>query len=335
MNKIISLSLILCVFCTSCTKNKFITLDRRAALELSPTLNIVSTRALVDDVSIVNEKIRVQVTTSDGSTPYELPDAKFTLSNGGVSWALSDILYLSSDKATIYAYSPCPADPTTVETGSYNTLKRILDLPASADMVNQIDYLWSCQNKTISGGGADINNSNSGVQLKMNHALAQIAFVFYKENFSGAGLINSIKIKDNTGSPSIKISKAVANDLSMNISDGTISGGDLVSEISALNVGSTISITSNPGVDPVTLKDQVNGYILVAPVNIADKTQVQFTFNIDAKDYSVSLTGPGAISWLAGQQYIYTVLLSGTQMSIQSVTVTPWVPNYGGGVVIN
>lgn len=335
MNKIISLSFILCILCTGCAKNNQISIEKRAALALSPTLDLVSTRALVDDVTILGETIRVQVTKGDGNTPYNDSDAKYKLSNGGANWSLSDILYLSSENAKIYAYSPCPLDPASVETGSYNTLKRVLDIPASQNMADQIDYLWSYQDKTVSGGPTNINSSSAAVSLKMNHALTQVAFVFYKENFSGTGAINSIKIKDNSGSPALRISKAVANDLSMSVSDGLITGGDAVSEVAALNVGSTITQTGNPGTDPTILKNMVNGYLLLAPVTIADKTQVQFTFNIDSRDYTVSLSGAGGISWVAGQQHIYVVRLSGTQISIQSVTVAPWVPNYDGDVVIN
>lgn len=335
MNKIISLSFILCILCTGCAKNNSISVEKRAALVLSPTLDLVSTRALIDDVTILGEIIRVQVTKGDGTNPYNDLDAKYKLSKIGENWTLSDILYLSSENAKIYAYSPCPDDPTLAETGSYNSLARTLDIPASQDMAEQIDYLWSYQDKTVSGGSTNINSSSAAVSLKMNHALTQIAFVFYKENYSGTGAINSIKIKDNSGSPALRISKAIANDLSMSVYDGAVTGGEAAAEVAALNVGSTITLTSNPGTDPTTLKDMVNGYLLVAPVTIADKTQVQFTFNIDSRDYAVSLSGAGGISWIAGQQHIYVVRLSGTQISIQSVTVAPWVPNYDGDVVIN
>ena len=337
MKRITLTSLAIFALCTSCVKQtNFLQEERVVEARLMPSLTSVTTKALVDDSNITDETIRVNVSKADGTTSYTTPgDAKYTLAHDGASWSLSSALYLSADNATIFAYSPCPADPTTVETGSYNTLKRLLDIPSTQAMSSQVDYLWSCQNKTIAAAGNDINSTNPSVQLTMNHALALVSFVIYKEDYSGTGAISQFSISDLSASPVLTVNKALANDLSLQIADGVIIGGENVSQIIINEVGNTISETSLVEVDPEVLKTKVNAYALIVPATIADKTDAQFEFNIDSKDYTVALSGVGSVEWVAGQQYIYKVKLTGTQMMIESVTVTPWTNNYSGEVIIS
>lgn len=319
----------------SCMKNDRVVLERFVPMSISPIMTLEQTKALLDDSNIGGETIRLQIAKGDGSAAYNVDgDSKVKLTYSDPDWSTSTMVYLSSDNAKLYAYSPCPADPTTVETGSYSSLKRSLDIPATIAMSSQVDYLWAYQAKTTSGGANDINNVNYNVALKLNHGLAQIAFVIYRDNFTGVGSFTTLKIKDNTASPNLKINKSGTNDLAMATADGAITGGETTSEITVNTVGNTITENSDPGVDPAVLKTKVNAYALVVPVTIADITKVQFKFTVDSREYPVSLTGAGGVTWTAGQQYIYKVKLSGTQMVIQSVTVTPWTSNYGGEVVI-
>ncbi|MDD2491854.1 MAG: fimbrillin family protein, partial [Bacteroidales bacterium] len=113
------------------------------------------------------------------------------------------------------------------------------------------------------------------------------------------------------------------------------SGGQTTTYKEVLSVGSTITLSTNPGADPEVLNDEVNGYVLLTPFTAVNKSDITFTFRVDNTDYSVALSGVGGISWLAGHQYIYTVRLTGTQMDIQGVTVAPWVSHFEGDVVIN
>lgn len=336
MKKVILNSLAIALLCTSCMKNNEILTDRFTEAKLMPTLNSVHLKSLIDESNINSETIRLNVSKVDGSTSYLTPtESKYTLSYSGSNWVMSDILYLSTEKAVIYAYAPTPADPTTVEEGAYNTLSRKLDVLATQEMANQTDYLWSCQNKTSVIDGEDINSTNNQIHLTMNHALSLVSFVIYKENYTGSGDITQIKIGDLSASPSLTISKAADNDLKMSAANGLITGGDKTALITVTNVGNTITETSLASEDTDVLKTKVNAYALIVPTTISDKTKVQFTFTIDSKDYSVTLSGVGGVNWIAGQQYIYKVKLSGTQMSIESVTVTPWTNNYSGEVVIN
>ncbi|MDD4058658.1 MAG: fimbrillin family protein [Bacteroidales bacterium] len=335
MKKLFSITLILCLFLAGCTKYKFASEDKFATLRLSPELNVATTKATIDDAVIINEDVRVQVSKADGTTPYIGADAKFILSHDGSVWNMSSALYLSSDNATIYAYAPTPVTPADIETGGYSSLQIELDIPASQNMAEQVDYLWSCQSTTAYDNAIDINNTNSIVNLRLNHALTQVAFVFYTENYSGSGVINSIRITDASAIPTMVVNKDVTNDLVLNINDGSFSGGQTSTYKEVLAVGSTIGLSANPGTDPEVLNDEVNGYILLTPFTAVNKSDITFTFNIDSKDYSVTLSGADGINWLAGHQYIYTVRLTGTQIDIQGVTVAPWQSHFEDDIVIN
>lgn len=338
MKRIISISIIALVLISGCTKNKFLSTERIAPISLTANFGDAATKATITNANIINEKIRVQVSKSNGTASYATEGSKYTLTYDNLvtfTWSLSSMLYLSAENAKVYAYAPTPSDPSTVETGEYNTLKRILDIPATQDMVDQVDFLWCYQEKTQNVGGTDINSTTPSVNLTMKHALSQVAFVIYGENYNGTGAINSVKIKDNSGSPGLKKMKSGSNDLYMNVANGLITGGEPVSEISATSISGSILTTQPSVVDLEQLKLKVNGYLLLVPVTISAKNKIQFTFNIDNKNYNVSLIGEDPMEFAAGQQYIYTVKLSGTQMNIISVAVTPWSSSHEGEVVIN
>lgn len=324
---------------SGCTKENSTKESKTAQLSISPSLRQLNTKALIDNSNITSQMIRVQVAKeADGSASYLSGDAKYTLSYdaGNTRWVLSDKLYLTQDFAKIYAYAPCPVDPSTVETGSYSGLERSLDVPAAPNMAAQIDYLYCNQGATAQGGPIKINSANSAVNLTLDHALTQVAFVFYKENFSGDGELSSVKIKDNSGSNAFRVNKSSDNDLKMSVANGAITGGEATGEVSAIGVGKTITRYGSPGENVDDLKTMIDAYILLVPtVTIANKTDVEFIFNIDTKDYAVTLSGADGINWERGKQYIYTVKMQGSELTIDGVSVTPWTSQYEGEVVIN
>lgn len=323
---------------SGCTKENSTEEPKTAMLSIYPSLRELNTKSLIDNSNITGEKIRVQIAKEDGSASYLVTDAKYTLTYdaGTTKWVLSDKLYLTQENARIYAYAPCPADPATVETGSYSSLVRSLDVPATPNMDNQIDYLYCSQGETTQGGPTKINSSNSAVTLTMDHALTQVAFVFYKDKFSGTGALSSIKIKDNSASPGFRVNKSSGNDLAMSVADGLITGGEATAEVGVINVGKTITREESPGEEVDILKTMIDAYILLVPtVAIDNKTDVQFIFNIDTKDYTVTLSGADGINWIKGMQYIYTVKMRGSELTIEGVSVTPWTSQYEGEVVIN
>lgn len=331
MKKLLYISVALCLVVVGCSKEKPVEEINDMPLALFPQLRQINTKAMLDNTTIEAENIRIQVSKEDGSA-YNA-DAISTLSFSTPNWVLSKSLYLTHDFAQIYAYAPS-VDPISEEDGSFNTLKRWLDIPAIQDMSDQTDYLYSYQQYTTTSGTTKINSANPSVQLTLDHALTQVAFVFYKTDFSGDGDIYSVKIKD-LSAPSFIISKSSGNDLALKVADGTITGGETIDEIGVINVGSTITLTAQPSLVANDLVQYINAYLLLTPVSIASKSNIQFTFNIDGRDYVASLTGTDVVNWEKGMQYIYTVKLAGTELVIESVSVTPWNPKYEDEIVIN
>lgn len=333
--KNILLFISLLVLASSCMKNYEVIKEKNVSLSLTPIVSIEPTKALVDDANIQAMQIGVHVSNAAGNALYDgqAGNNNILLSHSG-SWGLASTVYLSSSLAKIFAYYPHSSTAGDL-TGTGTTAARLLNIPATQVMTDQIDYLWAAQDKTTPGGGININNATPSVSLKLNHSLAQISFVVWKENFSGAGIISAIEIKDNTGLGSnLKTKKTGTNDLKMKLADGTISGGEASTTLSVTGINNTISLIADPGVDPTTLKNSINAHILIVPTTIPDKTKIQFTFTIDSKNYIVSLIGATPISFTIGKQHIYKVKLSGTALTIIGVTVTDWTRNYEGEVVI-
>ena len=75
---------------------------------------------------------------------------------------------------------------------------------------------------------------------------------------------------------------------------------------------------------------------MVLPISTIGNDKIQATFTIDGAEYTVKLTAPSDNSgaWLAGKNHLYTVKLSGTELSISTITVTQWVGVVGGTLEI-
>jgi|AGTN01.3.fsa_nt_gi hypothetical protein len=291
-----------------------------------------ATTAHLDD-DIGSYQIGIQVTNFSGSELYYPYTKNIKLSRSG-TWMLSSLVCISCIKAKIYAYSPYSASESDL-TGTGETSRLLIDIPAIQDMRDQVDYLYASQDKHLPVGGSDIINMNPDVTLRMNHALALVSFVIYKGSYSGAGVLTQIELKDDAALSNLTVNKTGINDLGMNLGDGAITGGEPSAVITVKSVGNVITETTDPGTDEEVLKTKINGYAYVIPATFADKTKVRFTFTIDGQLFTVSLSGAEALSWTKGNQYIYKIELSTTFLSIVDVTVTDWITNDGGEVLIN
>ncbi len=291
-------------------------------LSITPSV-IPSTKAIVDNSTITNQTIGVQITNASGNALYQSGIDNIALSYNNSSWKMASLISLTSSPAKIYAYSPYSSTPGNFS-GTGETSSLLLNIPGSQDMNAQTDYLWSAQDKTTPDGNNSITISNTSVNLKMNHSLAQIAFVIYKDNYPYTGSISNIEI-ENTTTSCFYINKSASNDLKMSIPTGSITGGSTTSSIVASNVGSTINLTADPGNSAATLDGLKNGYLLLVPVTIADQSKIRFKFTIDGNTYSIPTGGTGSLSWIKGNQYIYKIKISNTKgLTIESLTVTSW-----------
>lgn len=297
------------------------------SMSITPSLStIILTKNLINGDNIQSKHIGIHITDTAGNALYcNQADYNNILLSYNDSWVMSYTVYLSPSPAKVFAYYPY-SDIADDLSGTGLTATRLLNIPATQIMTNQVDYLWTAQDKTISEGNSNINNINANVAIKMNHSLAQVAFVIYKEGYTGYGALTQIQIKDNSPTPCLKIKKNITNDLRMRLADGVVVGGETSSTLIITGITNTIDLVSDPGTSKDSLNGLKNGYMLIAPVLIADQTNVQFIFTIDGTDYSASL-GSGTLNWQQGNLYIYKGKLTKSKLLITGVTVTPWSSN--------
>lgn len=101
----------------------------------------------------------------------------------------------------------------------------------------------------------------------------------------------------------------------------------------AINEGAAKQATYTRTITDYTLTSTANGSkkfsILVLPTkSVIGSSNIKATFTIDGAAYPVNLTQPTAAGtegmWKAGYNNLYTVKMGGTDLSITTVTVTPW-----------
>ncbi len=301
MWKFVTVALIV-ILSQGCSKSEINRGCCSVPLSIVPTINPEeATVAHLDDY-IGSLNIGVQVTNFIGTVLY-YPDTKNIELSKSETWNLSKTVCISCLKAKIYAYSPFSAIESDL-TGTGETAQILLNIPGNQEMRDQVDYLYASQDKHLPVGGSDIININPDVTLRLNHALALVSFVIYKDNYSGAGVLTQFEIK-NTVSTNLRINKSGGNDLKMSLSDGTITGGENTASIFISSVDNIITETKDPGTNEETLKAKINGYAYVIPASFAHKEDMQFVFMIDNQAVTVSLTGVDVLEWEKGKQYIY------------------------------
>jgi len=318
--KIIALLTVLIIL--SCSKENSLN-TQKSILRISPATNL-QTKALIDDDNISSQQIGIQITNSDGSQLYsnnnEYNNLRLLRPEITGPWIFDDgnnnttDVLLSGDNAKIFAYYPY--SPTLLSgTGEAASLK--LDIPRQQTSGYVSDYLWSSQSTTIPSGANPINAGNSVVQIKLNHSLALVAFVIYKDEYNGAGNISKMDFKCASGNL-FKVNKEISNDLKMNLSDGTISGGDLVSQITITDINKTL-LNSDPGENPDTLFKYSNIQFLLAPVTFPGKGDIQFSIEIDGITYNAAFSGADPLQMREGNVYAFKAKLSPKMLTITGV----------------
>lgn len=333
MKKILFIAIISVMTFLACSKQDSlqmidlsIPLSIKAGISIEPnTKAIVSGAAFQDGASI-----GVQVLNNSNGGVYEagaLTNIQFTYSSATSNWS-SPGFYLTSTSGKVCAYYPYLTQGTN--DALFTTIPATI--PAIANTGLDIDYMYATP---LTDEGVLVSNATgkNSATLTFNHALAQISFVVYKDNYPGLGNFSQFTIEDAAGGTNwIIVNKATGDDLAMNISSGAITGGEKGIIDRTLTVPCTL-LTTPPSLDEAVLRSQVNATTLVAPTVGMGAGGIKFTFTIDGKLYTVVNTS--ALSWEPAKQYIYKVKLSGTDLSISSVTVTDWTTIVGDDIVIN
>ncbi|MDO9680888.1 MAG: fimbrillin family protein [Bacteroidales bacterium] len=309
----------------SCSKEKSL-VKEGVALQISPAIGEI-TKTLVDDSNISSKEIGIQITNQAGTQLYDgngvyanmrlfKPAGSWFFDNGA---GLPREVTVNGENAKIYAYYPFTSNPANfVGTGEASVL--MVNIPKEHKKDSIPDYLWCAQDKTPPSGGSAINSNNASVQLKMNHSLSMIAFVFYKSGYEQAGNITRMEIKSTSGNNIFMVNKEGINDLRMKLSNGEFIGGSMVSSITLTNINSNIALSSDPGIIPATLFPQRNFQMLLVPATVANRDDIEFTFTIDGSVYTTKFQGSDALNLTPGNACILTVKLSPKSLNITGVS---------------
>ncbi|WP_337942359.1 hypothetical protein [Parabacteroides sp.] len=226
--------------------------------------------------------------------------------------------------------------------------KKILSAPG------EVDYMWAEKkdgngaNAQACNGKASNKSITSSVALNMKHALSMVSFRIYNNgHYNKDGHLTKIELANNddaTNGNKALNDGGLANDaskLTMKIADGTITT-DASNKAAVTYTRIIKTATGGVANDYYALPKQgASGYdgsetaakdaaatfsILVLPdASAVAKNTIKVTFTIDEDDYSVNLAADATTTqWKAGENNIYTVTLSGQELTLNSVTVAAW-----------
>ena len=307
----------------------------------------------------VMQNVVVYATGTDYTADKSNNHAVYTQKSDGSGWENNGAskIYLTNAEATIYAYYPAyqinttdgsmgttpisiSGDFSTSSTINVSTLAEGTITPADnadgqanditapssatekpiAAAPGETDYMYATSKKASNASG------QSSIELTMNHALSMISFRVYKGNtYMGPGKLTKIVMKYNDSSastPTTTEETATAATGTMKIADG---------EITPSTTAATYirTIGTEGYTIPETAANAYKFSILVLPTTTSIGSTIGVTFTIDNTKYTTTLTAPATNDsnsghLLPGKNYLYTVNLSGTELTISKVEVTAW-----------
>lgn len=197
----------------------------------------------------------------------------------------------------------------------------------------EIDYMWADQGSSetnwITASNTKKETSiDASVDLTMKHALTLVSFRIYNDGtYKNKGVLSKIQLKDVPNQANTS-SDAIAT---MNINTGvltvhanTTSAATYVRDFSS---NYTLKVQGSGGLtDETATKNASSRFsILALPITSKALNNTKAIFTIDGADYEVALADSGTgVTWEQGKENIYTVKLSGKELSIGTVTVAAW-----------
>lgn len=335
MKNVIKAVLSVAIVLGGCSKNNGLTNNIYEELKVTATVAKGSqTKAILNgDVFPASSSIGVQLLKFSDDSPYSAKTNVMFTSDGSGNWNSTEGYILNPLKAKVYAYYPYVS--LSDDTLPFYTIP--VSVEAKANYDSDIDYMYSTP---IESAANAPYNSNSAINLQMNHALTQVSLLVYKDNYNGAGSLTDFYIEDtNPGTGHILVNSN-PEDFTMDIRDGSIAGGtEGVIErnlLTPLSIGQASSDPKFPSDDLNELRQQVLAKgvsALVAPTSLINSGDIKFSFVIDGNTYSVMNASP--ITWERGKQNIYTIRLSGTTLTISQVSIAKWEPVKADDLIIN
>lgn len=199
----------------------------------------------------------------------------------------------------------------------------------------EIDYMWADQGSSetnwITASNTKKETSiDASVDLTMKHALTLVSFRIYNDGtYKNKGVLSKIQLKD---VPNQKVSGNSNPLATMNIDKGTLANNSSLttgSYIREFATGATYTLKkkgdSGLSDDNAAKGASYRFSILALPITNQALNNTKAIFTIDGADYEVALADNATgVTWEQGKEYIYTVKLSGKELSIGTVTVADW-----------
>lgn len=199
----------------------------------------------------------------------------------------------------------------------------------------EIDYMWADQGSSetnwITASNTKKETSiDASVDLTMKHALTLVSFRIYNDGtYKNKGVLSKIQLKD---VPNQKVSGNSNPLATMNIDKGTLANNSSLttgSYIREFATGTTYTLKkkgdSGLSDDNAAKGASYRFSILALPITNQALNNTKAIFTIDGADYEVALADNATgVTWEQGKENIYTVKLSGKELSIGTVTVAAW-----------
>ena len=199
----------------------------------------------------------------------------------------------------------------------------------------EIDYMWADQGSSetnwITASNTKKETSiDACVDLTMKHALTLVSFRIYNDGtYKNKGVLSKIQLKD---VPNQKVSGNSNPLATMNIDKGTLANNSSLttgSYIREFATGATYTLKkkgdSGLSDDNAAKGASYRFSILALPITNQALNNTKAIFTIDGADYEVALADNATgVTWEQGKENIYTVKLSGKELSIGTVTVADW-----------
>ena len=190
----------------------------------------------------------------------------------------------------------------------------------------EVDYMYADQSTAVKASyKKDDTNKTGKVTLAMKHALAMVSFRVYADHtYKNTGAFAKLVLANKSGGTTILNN---GGSPTMKIKDGTITPGSSPAAVTYTrdieNYTLLKAASSDASAATIAKNNAKKASILVLPESTVDKSTVEATLTIDNQDYKVALPSSSS-AWKAGENYLYTVKLSGSELVISSVTVTEW-----------
>jgi hypothetical protein len=211
-----------------------------------------------------------------------------------------------------------------------NTASADVDYMYAVDGSNSSEQPVNAGVENESQPTASSASGSSSVSLKMKHAMASVSFKVKIEKYDKAGKLTKIVLKNTSDNTTLNKGTSTAT---MNISSGaiTITGSSAATFTRFIYTGTPSAV----GFNSYSNESSTAGYalkagtaspafsILTYPNDTADKSTVEVAVTIDGQTYSKALPNSNQ-AWTAGKNHVYTLTLTGGDLSISEVKIAPW-----------